>query len=298
MENKHKLCYDKMVREYTTAAQTCTRLEDDIMYLKKRYLHLLGLKKEKAAELRDQPIDLPQTVEQLQFLCLQLREDMIEERAAKEHIIADMKDQLTVTKEQLREEHADKRRIEAETTSQINSLSNELHISRNKLNSVYAENKEMSERQKLSPAYLQKIEELEAQLEKLQHERQTIEKSFAECRQKCHTLQMELDTCETVQKDFVRLSQSLQIQLEKIRQAEQEVRWQFDDDVFNCNNCETEFSSKLPKMHCHHCGKVFCPSCLSQTIPSGPHRRPAKVCEVCYTLLNRSVNNYFKAILL
>jgi Rab GTPase-binding effector protein 1 len=293
MENKHKLCYDKMVREYTTAAQTCTRLEDDITYLRKRYIHLLGLKKEKAAELRDQPIDLPQTVEQLQFLCLQLREDVIEERAAKEHMISDMTDQITIAKEQLRENHEDKRRIEAEMTAQINGLSHELGVCQSKLNSVVAENKELHERQQMSPVYQQRIEELEAQLEKLQYERQTGEKNFAECRQKCHTLQMELDTCETVQKDFVRLSQSLQIQLEKIRQAEQEVRWQFDDDVFHCNNCETEFSSKLPKMHCHHCGKVFCPNCLSQTIPSGPHRRPAKVCEVCYTLLNRESAPFF-----
>uniref|UniRef100_A0AC34GRY8 FYVE-type domain-containing protein n=1 Tax=Panagrolaimus sp. ES5 TaxID=591445 RepID=A0AC34GRY8_9BILA len=293
MENKHKLCYDKMVREYTTAAQTCTGLENDIVCLKNKYLHLLGLKKEKAAELRDQPIDLPQTVEQLQFLCLQLREDLIEDRAAKEHIIADMRDQLTVTKEQLREEHTDKRRIEAEMGAQINAISHELGIARSKLNAVFAENKEMYERQKMSPAYQQRIEELESQVEKLQHERQTVDRQYAECRQKCHTLQMELDTSETVQKDFVILSQSLQIQLEKIRQAEQEVRWQFDDDVFNCNSCEAEFSTKLPKMHCYHCGKIFCPNCLSHTIPSGPHRRPAKVCNVCHTLLNRESAPFF-----
>jgi Rab GTPase-binding effector protein 1 len=293
MENKHKLCYDKMVREYTTAAQTCTSLEKDIAYLKDKYLHLLGLKKEKAAELRDQPIDLPQTVEQLQFLCLQLREDLIEDRAAKEHIITDMQNQITVTKEQLREEHMDKRRIEAEMTAQLNAISHELGVARSKLNTVFAENKEMFERQKMSPAYQQRIEELESQVEKLQHERQTVDRQYAESRQRCSTLQMELDTCETVQKDFVRLSQSLQIQLEKIRQAEQEVRWQFDDDIFNCNNCEAEFSTKLPKMHCCHCGKIFCPNCLSHTIPSGPHRRPAKVCNVCHTLLNRDSAPFF-----
>ena len=33
-----------------------------------------------------------------------------------------------------------------------------------------------------------------------------------------------------------------QIQLEKIRQAENEVRWQHEDDVEDCNNCRQSFS--------------------------------------------------------
>lgn len=40
---------------------------------------------------------------------------------------------------------------------------------------------------------------------------------------RCAALQQELDTSEAVQKDFVKLSQNLQIELEKIRQAEQVV---------------------------------------------------------------------------
>ena len=34
----------------------------------------------------------------------------------------------------------------------------------------------------------------------------------------------------------------VQIQLEKIRQAENEVRWQHEDDVEDCNNCRQSFS--------------------------------------------------------
>ena len=161
------------------------------------------------------------------------------------------------------------------------------------VNAMHAENKEMMERQKMQRSYQQRIEELESQVSSLQKERQNLEKSLVETRQRCQTLQNELDTSETVQKDFVRLSQNLQIQLEKIRQAEQEVRWQFDDDVFSCNNCESEFGTKNQKNHCNHCGKIFCHTCLSQTIPSGPQRRPAKVCEVCHTLLNRDSAPFF-----
>lgn len=37
--------------------------------------------------MRDQTIELPQDIDQLQFLCLQLREELIETRAAKEHAV-------------------------------------------------------------------------------------------------------------------------------------------------------------------------------------------------------------------
>lgn len=57
----------------------------------------------------------------------------------------------------------------------------------------------------------------------MQRDRTKNEISLSEYKRRCMTLQQELDTCETVQKDFVQLSQKLQIQLEQIRQAEKEV---------------------------------------------------------------------------
>ena len=47
------------------------------------------------------------------------------------------------------------------------------------------------------------------------------------------SLQMDLDNSVAVQNDFVRLSQSLQVELEKIRQAESEVSFrdhEIDDE--------------------------------------------------------------------
>ena len=49
------------------------------------YSKLLGLNRQKAAEMREQDIELPQTIDQLQFLTLQLREELIETRSAYEH---------------------------------------------------------------------------------------------------------------------------------------------------------------------------------------------------------------------
>ncbi|XP_041095432.1 rab GTPase-binding effector protein 2 [Polyodon spathula] len=51
-------------------------------------------------------------------------------------------------------------------------------------------------------------------------ERAALQKLFSEERNKCQCLQAELDTSEGVQRDFVRLSQILQMRLEQVRQAD------------------------------------------------------------------------------
>ena len=51
------------------------------------------------------------------------------------------------------------------------------------------------------------------------------------------SLQLDLDNRVAVKKDFVRLAQSLQVELEKIRQQEKEVRWQHEEDVEECGGC-------------------------------------------------------------
>ena len=56
-------------------------------------------------------------------------------------------------------------------------------------------------------------------------------------RTKVSSLQLDLDNSVAVQNDFVRLSQSLQVELEKIRQQEKEVQWQHEEDVEECGGC-------------------------------------------------------------
>ena len=61
-------------------------------------------------------------------------------------------------------------------------------------------------------------------------------------RTKVSSLQLDLDNSVAVQNDFVRLSQSLQVELQKIRQQEKEVRWQHEEDVEECGGCRQGFS--------------------------------------------------------
>lgn len=49
----------------------------------------------------------------------------------------------------------------------------------------------------------------------------------------------------------------------------------------------------LLQNHCRHCIRVFCASCLSHTVLSGPNNRASKVCDVCHTLLDRDTAPYF-----
>lgn len=59
----------------------------------------------------------------------------------------------------------------------------------------------------------EKIGRLEKQLDTVMKENKEAELKIAELRQRVTSLQQELDTSEAVQKDFVRLSQSLQVLL-------------------------------------------------------------------------------------
>ncbi|VDM43462.1 unnamed protein product [Toxocara canis] len=263
------------------------QMNEEMIKLSQRYLKLLGANRKCAAEMQAQPIELPTDVDQLQFMCLQLREELIETRAAKEHNEAVLRDEITMLQVQRREDEIEKQRLERALTEQVNGYSEELGLARSELSTLQDASQKMEQMEKRMVEYRAVIEELEKQVKSTQKERTDLEMTLAVYKQKCTALQQELDTSETVQKDFVKLSQNLQIELEKIRQAEQEVRWQFNDDVHACNQCHANFSKSSAKLHCQHCGKIFCAQCLTWKVPAGPHGRLAKVCKVCHTLLIR-----------
>jgi len=87
---------------------------------------------------------------------------------------------------------------------------------------------------------------------------------------KVGTLRRELTNSEELQKDLIALSKSLQVNLETLRQAETEVRynewkhfpskqcnhdclfnycrWQYADDVSQCNTCKKTFPDSKEKV--------------------------------------------------
>lgn len=123
-----------------------------------------------------------------------------------------------------------------------------------------------------------------------------MDKSNYDLKSKMTTLQQGILDSEAVQKDFVRLSQSLQMELEKIRAAEcGQVRWMDEEDVDNCATCKKEFTVTKRKLWCRHCGTIYCSDCLKKTVPSGQRNKPARVCDVCHTLLGKrlEINKFF-----
>ncbi|PIO73264.1 FYVE zinc finger [Teladorsagia circumcincta] len=256
---KQKSGIEKCSEQLQDVSRVCSGYEADMKQIATKYQDLLGTNRTTAAEMRAEPIDLPQSADQLQFLCLQMREELIELKSARQHEQNDMRDEIALLKEQLDEERNAKLALERDLLAQVNHLQTQLGIAASKV----------------------------------QSERAAVELTAQNYKARCSSLQSELDTSEAVQKDFVQLSQSLQIQLEKIRQSEQEVRWQWEDDVENCSGCGASVLKTKPRPRCLHCCKIFCSTCVQQTVPSGPNRRPANVCHVCHTLLNRDSKPFF-----
>ncbi|WKY01038.1 hypothetical protein Q1695_015215 [Nippostrongylus brasiliensis] len=254
---------------------------------------LLGVNRATAADMRAEPIDLPQSSDQLQFLCLQMREELIELKSARQHQQNEMQDEIALLKEQIEEERNAKLTLERDLLGQVNHLQTQLGIAASKLSSADAVVMSSESHSRQIRDLQNTVAELEAQVKQVQSERAAVELTAQNYKARCSSLQSELDTSEAVQKDFVQLSQSLQIQLEKIRQSEQEVRWQWEDDVEDCSGCGTSVVKIKPRPRCLHCCKIFCSTCVQHTVPSGPNRRPANVCHVCHTLLNRDSKPFF-----
>lgn len=71
--------------------------------------------------------------------------------------------------------------------------------------------------------------------------------------------------------------------------------WVPDHMVTHCAGCEIKFSLTVRKHHCRNCGKVFCNTCSSESMPL-PHQMvhtPERVCAACYknlsNLLTKSI---------
>lgn len=190
-----------------------------------------------------------------------------------------MSQELSTVQEKLVVQESLKSELERESSVR-SELEKKLSETEQSLKSIQAKSKQL-------------INALQQQLAEQSEIRSKLESDVQKYRSKVQSLQIDLDNSEAVQRDFVKLSQSLQIQLEKIRQAETEVRWQHEDDVDECSNCKQQFSVTKRKHHCKHCGKIFCNDCIAKTVNSGPNSRPAKVCDICHTILVRDALPYF-----
>lgn len=244
--------------------------------------NLVGKQSKHSQQLQSESINMPNTVEELQFSLLRMREDLITAKVAQE-VAQEKEETLRYEVTLLREQMEQESRVKEQDNS---ILKNEISGLRVQLDKYIRDHRILADRE-------EKLDQLEKRLQEIEKEKKDAESAVTELQQRVKSLQQELDTSEAVQKDFVRLSQSLQVQLERIRQAGSEVRWQHEEDVEECPTCHTTFSVTRKKLHCRHCGHIFCQFCLSHVVNSGPQQRPSRVCDVCHTLLVQDTAPYF-----
>ncbi|CRK93018.1 CLUMA_CG006473, isoform A [Clunio marinus] len=261
-------------------------LQRDNDYLSGRYL-------QHSNELKEQEIDLPQNIEELHELVLRLNEHLIVSKSGQEFNEAkciSFRDEANLLRDQLQRKEKEKEFLEQKLNHRMHNLEDKLkqqHQIHQKMLS------EKEDQQKVENENKKEISELRMQNIELSETVDKMEKSNMDLKSKVAMMQQELTTSEAVQKDFVKLSQSLQMQLEKIRSADSQVRWQDEEDCYKCPTCKQNFTVTRRKINCRHCGTIFCESCCSKVVKSGVSGRTAKVCEVCYTLLEQNSAPFF-----
>ncbi|XP_012282540.1 rab GTPase-binding effector protein 1 isoform X2 [Orussus abietinus] len=278
--------HQDIIKELSKLTRDREKVQSHLNALQKENENLVGKHSKHSQELQSESINMPNNVEELHVTLLRMKEDLINAKVAKE-AAEEAKELLHVEvnliREQMNRENEAKDRQEAVFLSQISHLKTEVERYKRELG-VFTEREE-------------RLKQVERQLEELTSEKKKVDGTVADLRQRMTSLQQELQNSEEVQKDFVRLSQSLQIQLEKIRENGSEVRWQHEEDVEDCPNCHSAFTMVKKKVHCRHCGQVFCSACLTHVVKSGPKQRPSKVCDVCHTLLVPNTAPYFSHML-
>ncbi|XP_029467860.1 rab GTPase-binding effector protein 1 isoform X2 [Rhinatrema bivittatum] len=170
---------------------------------------------------------MPESIEELHDLVLKYREDIISVRTAADHLEEKLKAEILFLKEQIQAEQCLKENIEETLQLEIENCKEEIasvsslktELDRIKLQKEQLESAMQEKTRELESLQLIK-NNLEAQLKKETATKATLEQLASEEKNKVQRLQTELDVSEQVQRDFVKLSQTLQVQLERIRQAD------------------------------------------------------------------------------
>ncbi|EAT35221.1 AAEL012594-PA, partial [Aedes aegypti] len=199
-------------------------------------------------------------------------------------------DEVTLLRDQQHIREREVRRAERDYSNKVAQLEEQLRQQYQHYQRLAAHKEEL---ERADADNKRQISELRMQTIELQATNEKLDKHNVDLKNKMSVLQEDLANNEAVQKDFVKLSQSLQMQLEKIRSADTQVRWQDEEDIDQCPNCRKEFTVTRRKQHCRHCGTIYCPPCLTKTVSMGTNRRPAHVCDVCHTLLVQDTAPYF-----
>ncbi|XP_066492773.1 rab GTPase-binding effector protein 1 [Tiliqua scincoides] len=170
---------------------------------------------------------LPESGEELRELVLKYREDIISVRTAADHLEEKLKAEILFLKEQIQAEQCLKENIEETLQLEIEYCKEEIAAASSlkaELERIRVDKEQLEATLQDKTQQLESLQErrstLEEQLKKETATKTNLEQLMFEEKSKAQRLQTELDISEQVQRDFVKLSQTLQVQLERIRQAD------------------------------------------------------------------------------
>ncbi|XP_069741125.1 rab GTPase-binding effector protein 1 isoform X3 [Narcine bancroftii] len=205
--------------------QAREQVSEELTRLQKENESLQGKHSLHSSVLQEENFVPPDAVEELHELVQKYREDIISVRTAGDHLEEKLKAEILFLKEQIQAEQCLKENIEETLQLEIDHCKEEIvsfSSLKTELERVKAEKDELEAKLDEKSKHLQDLEEvrnkLEEQVKKEGTAKTSLEQLLYEEKNKGQRLQTELDVSEQVQRDFVKLSQTLQ--LERIRQAE------------------------------------------------------------------------------
>uniref|UniRef100_A0A8C4NTP9 Rab GTPase-binding effector protein 1 n=1 Tax=Dicentrarchus labrax TaxID=13489 RepID=A0A8C4NTP9_DICLA len=202
-----------LVKSREQVADELSRLQRDNDSLQgKHRLHI---------ELQQQEdFQMPNT--ELQGLVLRLREDLVALRTSADHMEEKLKAEILFLKEQIQAEQCLKENLEDTLQLEIEGCKEEIGKTQSlsMFRRLLTIDHSLAEKTETLESLQGLRITLEHQLKELTTAKSALESQVFDERDKAQRLQTELDVSEQVQKDFVKLSQTLQVQLERIRQAD------------------------------------------------------------------------------
>ncbi|KAJ8394739.1 hypothetical protein AAFF_G00043390 [Aldrovandia affinis] len=176
---------------------------------------------------QQEDFNMPSSIQELQALVMSYREDIVAVRTAADHLEEKLKAEILFLKEQIQAEQCLKENLEDTLQLEIEGCKEEIAS----FSSLKTELERVkTEKEQLERSLLEKSKaldglqgfktSLEEQLKEATIAKVALENQVFDEKDKAQRLQTELDVSEQVQRDFVKLSQTLQVQLERIRQAD------------------------------------------------------------------------------
>lgn len=197
----------KVVEERQEINEHLETLQKDNEYLSGRYL-------QHSDELKAQDINLPQNIDELHELVLRLNENLIEAKVGQEYSEAkciSFRDEASLLRDQLQRKEKEREFLEQKLNHRMHSLEDKLKQQHHIHLKLLSDKEEL---QKTENDNKKEISDLRMQNIELSDNVDRLDKTNLELKSKVAMMQQELHTSEAVQKDFVKLSQSLQVEIQ------------------------------------------------------------------------------------